>query len=306
MKTVWLCLSIALLGWNQAQAQVVNWRAVWGVTGEVQAIHEEYRKLPPTGDEATALPPTYRLEITFNRQGGLVSRTLQDSPWARTCEQFQPDALGRPAAAEIHAEYYALKPLVFWRYWLTAPYLKERKLVNRLVIKYDERHRIVEQSTFKPDGTLVRQSRYRYDNLLQVIDTYDGDENLVWRESKLFDAQGRLLESGALSANNEVKQKMVYEYSAQGPRQRLTIYDGAGLTTDRLHYDEHGEPLEHWQYDPQGKQTSLTNGSFEYDEQGNWRKAAWTTEVRLPGKTSVTKSVTYRRLKYFPTQGNRE
>jgi hypothetical protein len=129
----------------------------------------------------------------------------------------------------------------------------------------------------------LKSFEYRDGKLSKAVSKYYGpDGNLIEISISHFDSLGRVVEAFGLKPDGKPTGdgRYVYEYDDEGRKQRILSYDD--LADAQI-------------------PSSIRSFTYTYDEHGNWIERG--EYYRSKSDTDWTKSMTMRKLTYFPLDG---
>ncbi|MBL0202163.1 MAG: hypothetical protein IPP81_19005 [Chitinophagaceae bacterium] len=103
---------------------------------------------------------------------------------------------------------------------------KSEYLYKKIIWKYDNNGKIVEQNEYDKDGNLTRKDLYKYDKngkLSQFID-YDKDGNFSRKFLYKYDKNGNPVENSAYDENDTLVSKTLYKYDSDKKLIEYTSY----------------------------------------------------------------------------------
>ncbi len=192
---------------------------------------------------------------------------------------------------------------------------------------YDSQGSLLEEWSYKPDGTLrgrktfardadghktvtsysaagvlLGSAVYTYDEAGHITGTasYNARGALIGRSVSIYDARGRFAGGMTYNADGSLDTRTVVTFDAEKQRAERAYYDAAGKLlgkdslTDAGGYAIHNKPDGTvW-----SKDVYQTNVK-ELDAQGNWIKRTWHKSVTQEDKTEDRIEVLYRTITYY-------
>jgi len=118
------------------------------------------------------------------------------------------------------------------------------KIRQKGVMEYDQAGRRTTETYYKPDGSLIIEYRYQYDD------------------------RGRLVRIAGHDQGGKVKKATEIAYDESGNPIEIKQFKGSSIRrTEKIKYDRQNREIARTIYDEYGKQAEST--SYEYDSQGN-------------------------------------
>lgn len=144
-------------------------------------------------------------------------------------------------------------------------------LFHKVITKYDSKHNVIERCTYRENGNLEKEEKYKYNengDLIEKIIT-NSDIGFEYIDGKLskaplserytytYDDKGNQIEEQLIS--NKSNARGVYEYDSEGNKIKSTYFDDSGnmlfITIFSYTYDEHKNWI---------KQVKYKNNKVEY------------------------------------------
>lgn len=177
-------------------------------------------------------------------------------------------------------------------------YLKDDRLESRYTFAYDLLGKTTEYH-YNSDGSLSGKYYYTYDSKGNILEaaTHCSDDSLKIKTfcRCKYDQQGNRIEKAHYDSEGSlaVKYCYKYKYNSQGkPIEKLYLDDnGSPRDKDVYSYDSQGNVIEHkrLRYNHDGELDRETTSSYNYDSQGNCTKEVYYNSDNPQKRTFINK-----------------
>lgn len=136
--------------------------------------------------------------------------------------------------------------------------------------KYDEKGSLTETTETKADGKLNFAWKFKYDEQGHEIakEDYAADGSLEWKSSFKYDAKGRTTEEASYRADGNIRFKITIKYDAKGNEIEYDYFSDEKTLYFKWNYkyNEFGDEAEGTKYDKTNKPIGFNQFEYEYAE----------------------------------------
>ena len=156
--------------------------------------------------------------------------------------------------------------------------------------EYDQNGILKTRTSYKPDGTIHKQSEYNAGELIRTMD-YSTDRTLCFQYDYEYDEKGNMTKLTAYNDDGTISYISEYEYNENGNRTKSVSYNADGTMTSQTvsEYNSDGKMSKNTSYNADVTINLLSE--FEYDESKNNTKS--TIYQNDNGKTRILQCSTY-------------
>jgi hypothetical protein len=143
-------------------------------------------------------------------------------------------------------------------------------LDSKTISKYNSDGNMIEESSYKSDGSLSSKFIFKYDSNGNEIESscYESDGSLDSKTIFKYNSDGNMIGSSRYESDGSLSSKEIYKFDSNGKKVEVLIYNSDGevvLTYISKYFD--GKLSESTIYDSDGE--VYQNTTYNYDSNGN-------------------------------------
>jgi hypothetical protein len=181
-------------------------------------------------------------QITYDNEGGILRRIVNSYDSEGTLVESVGDEPERTGVVRSEFSYDGE------RITRVMSYRPDGTLITDTRYEYDDSGRITVAQTEAPDAGISQRLVYEYNDADDVVTVagYDAQGRAVTRSETVFDADGRPLESTGFLPDGGVSEFTIYTYGAQEGPTEIAVEDADGVVLERTTnaYDVDGRLVE--------------------------------------------------------------